>query len=309
MSRIKARDTKPELFVRSLLHKLGFRFRLNYNKVPGKPDIAFPKEKKAIFINGCFWHGHKGCDRASCPRTNKTFWNNKIKINILRDKKVIKELNNIGWKVLTLWQCEIKSTKKLDKRLKSFMKKDIRMGARDKIRKFFIANVGKIVTTKTIRRVAGISEYARRIRELRDEEGFQIKSHIDRADMKPGQYILETVHRKPVISRTISPQLRLEILERNGYTCQICGACPEDTDPFNSSRKIRLHIDHKKPISQGGTDTKENLRVLCSACNQGKSNIQAPTETAINVIAKIRKLAKSDQKQVFEFLKRKFENK
>ena len=181
------------------------------------------------------------------------------------------------------------------------------MGARDKIRKYFIENVGKIVTTKQIRRIAGISEYARRIRELRDEEGYQIMSHNDRADLKPGQYILENTTRKPVISRCISPQLRNEILERNGYTCQRCGAGPGDADPFNPGRKIRLHIDHIKPISQGGKDTKDNLRVLCSACNQGKSNVQPPSETALNILAKIRKLGRSEQVEVYEFLKRKFE--
>jgi len=181
------------------------------------------------------------------------------------------------------------------------------MGARDKIRKFFVEHVGKIVTTKQIRKVAGISEYARRIRELRDEEGYQIMSHNDRADLKPGQYILENIKRKPVISRSINPQLRNEILERNGYTCQRCGAGPGDADPFNPGRKVRLHIDHIKPISQGGTDSKDNLRVLCSACNQGKSNVQPPSETALNILAKIRKLGKSEQMEIYEFLKRKFE--
>ena len=181
------------------------------------------------------------------------------------------------------------------------------MGARDKIREYFIANVGKVLNTQKIRKVAGISEYARRIRELRDEEGFQIKSHVDRADLKPGQYILETLEQKPVISRTISPQLRNEILERNGFTCQLCGAGAGDTDPFNPNRKVRLHIDHIVPISQGGTDDKDNLRFLCSACNQGRANVQPPTETALNIIAKIRKLPKSEQRGIYEILKRKFE--
>jgi len=181
------------------------------------------------------------------------------------------------------------------------------MGARDKLREYFTANVGKILKTQQLRKVAGISEYGRRIRELRDEEGFQIKTHIDRADLKPGEYILETLAQKPVISRSVSPQLRNEILERNGYTCQLCGAGPGDPDPFNPQRKVRLHIDHIKPISQGGEDEKDNLRVLCSACNQGRSNVQPPTETALNIIAKIRKLPKSAQREIFEILKRKFE--
>lgn len=181
------------------------------------------------------------------------------------------------------------------------------MGARDRIRDFFIANVGKVLTTQKIRKVGGISEYARRIRELRDEEGFQIKSHVDRADLKPGEYILETLERKLVIARTISPQLRNEILERNGFSCQLCGAGPGDPDPFNPNRKVRLHVDHIKPLSQGGRDNKNNLRVLCSACNQGRSNIQPPSETALNIIAKIRKLPKSEQKEIYNMLKRKFE--
>jgi hypothetical protein len=181
------------------------------------------------------------------------------------------------------------------------------MGARDRIRDFFIANVGKVLTTQKIRKVGGISEYARRIRELRDEEGFQIKSHVDRADLKPSEYILETLERKPVISRAISPQLRNEILERNGFTCQLCGAGPGDQDPFNPNRKVRLHVDHVKPISQGGTDDKTNLRVLCSACNQGRSNVQAPSDTALNILAKIRKLPRTEQQEIFEFLKRMFQ--
>ncbi|NTU42625.1 MAG: HNH endonuclease [Nitrospirales bacterium] len=181
------------------------------------------------------------------------------------------------------------------------------MGARDRIRDYFIANVGRVLSTQEIRAVAGISEYGRRIRELRDEEGFQIKTHVDRADLKPGEYILETLQQKPVISRAISPQLRNEILERNGFTCQLCGAGPGDTDPFNPHRKVRLHIDHIVPISQGGTDEKDNLRVLCSVCNQGRANIQTPTETALNIIAKIRKLPKAEQRGIYEILKRKFE--
>lgn len=183
------------------------------------------------------------------------------------------------------------------------------MGARDKLREYFLSNVGKVLTTRQLRKVAGISEYGRRIRELRDEEGFQIKTHIDRADLKPGEYILETPERTPVIARTISPQLRNEILERNGFTCQLCGAGPGDTDPFNPHRKVRLHVDHIVPISQGGTDDKENLRVLCSACNQGRANVRQPSETALNIVAKVRKLSKSEQKEIYEILKRKFETK
>jgi hypothetical protein len=181
------------------------------------------------------------------------------------------------------------------------------MGARDKIRQFFEANVGRILTTQQIREVAGISEYGRRIRELRDEEGLQIKSHVDRGDLKPGEYVLETLERKPVIGRGISPPLRIEILERNGFTCQLCGSGPGDPDPFNPNRKVRLHIDHVKPISQGGTNDKNNLRVVCSACNQGRSNIQLPSETVLNILARIRRLSKTSQREIYEKLGKRFE--
>lgn len=178
------------------------------------------------------------------------------------------------------------------------------MGARDRIRAYFEANVGKVVTTQQIREIAQISDYQRRIRELRDEEGMQIRSHIDRHDLKPGEYILETLDRLPAIERGISPQLRNEILERNGYTCQLCGAGPGDPDPFNPGRKVRLHIDHIVPISQGGADDKSNLRVLCSACNHGRANIQTPSEDARNLLARIRRAPRSVQREVYEALKK-----
>lgn len=178
------------------------------------------------------------------------------------------------------------------------------MSARDRIRTFFEANVGKIVTTHEISEIAGIRDYQRRIRELRDLEGMQIRSHIDRHDLKPGDYILASLDRIPAIERSISPQLRTEILERNGYTCQLCGAGPADTDPFNPNRKVRLHIDHIQPVTQEGTNEKDNLRVLCSACNQGRSNIQTPSETALNIMARIRRSSRSVQKEIYEALKR-----
>jgi hypothetical protein len=180
------------------------------------------------------------------------------------------------------------------------------MGARDRIRTLFEANLGRVLTTREIREIAGISEYARRIRELRNEEGMQIQTHVDRADLKPGEYILETLERKPALSRGISPQLRNVILERNGFTCRRCGAGAGDPDPFNPNRKLRLHIDHIIPISQGGGNDAENLRVVCSACNQGRGNIDMPSETALNVLARIRKLPQAAQKQIFEILKKKF---
>lgn len=181
------------------------------------------------------------------------------------------------------------------------------MGARDKLRSFFEENVGKVVKTQKLRKVAGTSEYARRIRELRDQEGMQIRSHIDRHDLKPGEYILESLVRVPTLGRGISPQIRNEILERNGFTCQLCGAGPGDQDPFNPNRKLRLHIDHIIPLSQGGTNDKDNLRVLCSACNQGRANIQPLSESAMNVLARVRRLPRAVQKEIYEKLKKTLE--
>jgi hypothetical protein len=181
------------------------------------------------------------------------------------------------------------------------------VSARDRIREFLLKNVGRVVTTQEIRKVAGISEYARRIRELRDDEGMQIQSHVDRPDLKPGEYVLVSAKLKPSVSGRISPQLRNRILERNGYTCTLCGAGAGDPDPFNPGRTVRLHIDHITPQSQGGTADEDNLRVTCSACNQGRRNIEPPSETALNILARIRKLSRKDRQQVYEALKRSYD--
>ena len=180
------------------------------------------------------------------------------------------------------------------------------MGARDKVRAFLEANVGKVVTTHQIQEVAGISDYPRRIRELRNEEGMQILSHHDREALKPGEYLLESLDRVPAIERSISPQLRNEILERNGFTCQQCGAGAGDPDPYTPGRKVRLHVDHIVPLSQGGTDDRDNLRALCSTCNQGKSNIQTPTESTLNILARLRKAPRNVQREVYEALYKTF---
>lgn len=112
MSRIKGKNTKPEMLVRKFLHKNGFRYRLNYSKLPGKPDIVLPKYKTVIFINGCFWHGHKGCKFFVVPKTRTEMWTEKINGTIERDKIKIKELEKMGWDVKTLWECELKPEKR-----------------------------------------------------------------------------------------------------------------------------------------------------------------------------------------------------
>jgi DNA mismatch endonuclease (patch repair protein) len=121
MSRIKGVNTKPELIVRSLLHRLGYRFRLHRKDLSGKPDIVLPRHKKVIFVHGCFWHGHKGCKRSSIPSSNTEFWETKITKNVERDKAKTRELRRQGWKVLILWQCQIKDADNVVKKIKKFI--------------------------------------------------------------------------------------------------------------------------------------------------------------------------------------------
>lgn len=108
MSHIKSKNTKPEVLVRRFLFAHGFRFRLYRKDLPGKPDIVLSKYKTVIFVNGCFWHGHAGCKYASIPETNRDFWQSKISGNIERDKSTYAKLDAMGWKVIEIWQCQLK---------------------------------------------------------------------------------------------------------------------------------------------------------------------------------------------------------
>ena len=114
MSRVRNRNTRQELIVRSLLHRLGYRFRIHRTDLPGTPDIALPKYKTVIFVNGCFWHGHR-CSRGKLPDTKVDFWKAKIDKNIARDRKNYFQLTNLGWHVITVWSCEITSAVKITK--------------------------------------------------------------------------------------------------------------------------------------------------------------------------------------------------
>lgn len=121
MSRVPQKDTKPEKLVRSVLHKLGFRFRKNVSSIVGKPDIVLPKYKTVIFVHGCFWHQHNNCRKAARPTSNIEFWNAKLDKNIGRDLQVLKELRNLEWRVLIVWTCEIKDKELLTAKLKDFL--------------------------------------------------------------------------------------------------------------------------------------------------------------------------------------------
>ena len=107
MSRVGSKNTKPELIVRSYLHGLGFRFRIHEKSLPGRPDVVLPKHRCVVFVNGCFWHRHKGCLRASMPSTRVDFWQSKFERNIARDQKDLCLLKKAKWKVCLVWECEI----------------------------------------------------------------------------------------------------------------------------------------------------------------------------------------------------------
>lgn len=121
MGRVKGRDTKPELLVRSMIHRMGFRFRVHRRNLPGNPDIVLARHSKIIFVHGCFWHGHKRCPRSKRPTTNTSFWNKKLDGNIERDKHSRKELRRMDWKVLVVWQCETLKPEKLLRKLERFL--------------------------------------------------------------------------------------------------------------------------------------------------------------------------------------------
>ena len=119
MSRIRAKDTRPERLVRSLLHSLGYRFRLNRKDVPGSPDIVLPKYRTAIYVHGCFWHRHKGCSLAYTPKSNLEFWSKKFTRNEARDAEVAVALKETGWKQIVVWECETRNEAALARRLKT----------------------------------------------------------------------------------------------------------------------------------------------------------------------------------------------
>lgn len=123
MSRIRGKDTRPELRVRSLLHKLGFRFRLNRKDLAGKPDIVLPKYRAAIYVHGCFWHRHQECLFAYTPKSNLSFWTNKFGRTIERDAEVSSKLEQDGWKQIVVWECELNDIPRLKKKLRILLPK------------------------------------------------------------------------------------------------------------------------------------------------------------------------------------------
>lgn len=123
MRRIRSKDMKPELIVRSIVHRLGYRFRLHAKELPGKPDIVRRKCKQAIFVHGCFWHLHpkKNCRDSRLPKSNTGYWHVKLKRNVERDKRAVRLLKKDLWRVLVIWECETKDRGKLESRLRKFL--------------------------------------------------------------------------------------------------------------------------------------------------------------------------------------------
>lgn len=180
-------------------------------------------------------------------------------------------------------------------------------GSKKRILDFFLANVGRVIEGKELQEASGwAAEWARRIRELRNEQGYRILSHKDRADLKPGQYLLETTKREPVFARSISKETRALVLERNGYTCQMCGLAAGDPDPINPDRTVRLTMGHIVDKSKGGDDSPYNLRAVCTNCNEGLQNACPPKPDRLTLFAHVRRATISDQLAVLEWLQKKF---
>jgi hypothetical protein len=183
-------------------------------------------------------------------------------------------------------------------------------GSKERIRRFLLANIGRVITSIEIRDAAGteVSEWARRVRELREDEGWAILTHTDNAGLKPGQYMLKEAPtgKSPVVfSRSISAKLRAEVLDRNGFTCQMCGLTPGEIDPA-TGRKVRLHIGHIVDKNIGGKDELSNLRALCSTCNQGAKNITSVKPPAIWLLSQVRRAGQDEQRAVLDWLLKKF---
>ena len=176
------------------------------------------------------------------------------------------------------------------------------------IRAFLLAHVGEIVSTEEIRNASGNQgQYGRRLRELRDEEGWPIQSHLDATDLSPGQYRLSELppEKPPVrLQRNISARLRAQVLDRNGFTCAMCGVAAGDLDA--NGRKAILHVGHIKPKSEGGADELSNLRTLCSICNQGAKNIVTVPPDRRWLLSQVRRANDEDQRAVLDWLRGKF---
>ncbi len=180
-------------------------------------------------------------------------------------------------------------------------------GARSKLRAYILANMGRVMTSDELREASGnTSEWGRRLRELRDEEGFEILSHNDRSTLRPGEYLLENPKPRPAFAREISKETRAYVLDRNGFTCQMCGAVAGEPHPYDPGKKTRLQIGHIIDKSAGGSDEPNNLRALCSVCNEGASNTTLQRPDLLKMMTQVRRGAATDQVEVLKWLATKF---
>jgi hypothetical protein len=186
------------------------------------------------------------------------------------------------------------------------LKKQRKPSAKTKLREHFLKNPGRVMDSQELRQVSNTSEWARRIRELRTEEGYQILTHNDRSDLRPGQYLLENTKPIPAFHREVSQETRAYVLDRNGSTCQMCGAVAGEEHPYDSTRKTRLQIGHIIDKSAGGTDDVGNLRALCSVCNEGAKNLTLDRPTVQKLLIQLRRATGSDQVEALKWLIKKF---
>lgn len=177
-----------------------------------------------------------------------------------------------------------------------------RPSARDKLREYFLTHERQVLDSDTLRRIADVSEWARRVRELRDQEGMDIQTHKDRTDLRPGQYILASTKKRVIFDRRISKEIRALVLDRNGFTCQMCGIGAGEIHPYDG-RKVQMHLGH---VDEEGPSTLANLRTLCSVCNEGLSNISADRPSAIKLLGQVSRAAMPEQLEVLGWLISKF---
>lgn len=183
------------------------------------------------------------------------------------------------------------------------------MTSKDRIRRFLLDHQGEVVTMKQIQEAAGVTSAARRLRELREDDGWPIQSHIDDRALRPGEYRLAGDPPPPSpyrFSRRISGRVRAQVLERNGYTCQMCGRGAGDPDPRVPGRTVRLHVGHIIDRDHGGTDDPANLRALCSDCNQGARNLVQEPPSWTWLLGQMRRATVADQRKALEWLHNKF---
>lgn len=187
------------------------------------------------------------------------------------------------------------------------MAKKRALGSRAKLRAYILSNIGRVLESSELQEASGnASEWGRRIRELRNEEGYRILTHNDRSDLKPGQYLLLDPKPIPAFERSISKELRAFVLDRNGFTCQMCGAVAGEPHPYDPSRKTRLQIGHIIDKTMGGLDEASNLRAICSVCNEGARNLTLDRPSLQKLLIQIRRATGADQLEVLKWLVTKF---